>query len=186
VTINIAVAVVEGLVMAADSFSQMAIDGGGVLATHSSVEKITEIGDRQIAVMINGLGSISNRTILSLLREFEFTEYSRDPAPIKTWTVVELAENLGQFIGNRYAAQYPTPPVGERDRRPTLGLVVGGYSPGKFFPEVVEIQFPDQDCTRRWPDDPNDEPFGGWFVDFWGIRKSLKRLLFGFDLESLR
>jgi hypothetical protein len=88
-TVNIAVAVAEGLVMAADSYSQMSDSNGEVHATHNSVEKITELGDRQIAVMIHGLGSIENRTILSLIREFEFTEYSKSPAPVRNWTVSE-------------------------------------------------------------------------------------------------
>jgi hypothetical protein len=39
--------------MAADSWSQMSDDDGNVSTTHSSSEKLTEIGDRQMAVIVN-------------------------------------------------------------------------------------------------------------------------------------
>jgi len=185
-TINIAVAVAEGLVMAADSWTQMSDAAGNVSTTHSSTEKVTELGNRQIAVMIHGLGSIQNRSILSLIREFEFIEYAKKPCEIDGWTVHESSTKLAEFIESRYSTQFPPPAAGATDDRLPLGLVVGGYSPGEFFPEVVEIRFPGPTVERVLPDpDLAIRPSGGWYVDFWGIRTSLKRLLYGFDLESL-
>lgn len=183
-TINIVVAVAEGLVMAADSYSQMS-DSEGVRATHNSVEKLTEIGNRQIAVMVNGLGSIANRTILSLIREFEFQEYSKaTPPPIGSWTVTQVAETLAAFIQTHYDTEFPAPATGEADSREDLGIVVGGFSPGEFFPEVVTIAFPPGTVNRELPPGTGP-PSGGWYVDFWGVRTALKRLLFGYDLSSL-
>jgi len=185
-TINIAVAVAEGLVMAADSWTQMSDDAGNVSTTHSSTEKVTELGNRQIAVMIHGLGSIQNRSILSLIREFEFIEYGKNPCEIDTWTVQQSSENLAVFIESRYAVQFPPPAPGAPDTRPVLGLIVGGFSPGEFFPEVVHVEFPGPTVTREHPGpDPTLTPDGGWYVDFWGVRTALKRLLYGFNLDSL-
>jgi hypothetical protein len=186
VTINIAVAVAEGLVMAADSWTQMSDDAGNVSTTHSGTEKVTELGNRQIAVMIHGLGSIQNRSILSLIREFEFIEYAKQPCAIDGWTVFESSEKLAAFIESRYSAAYPAPAAGENESRPSLGLIVGGFSPGEFFPEVVSVKFPGPAVKREHPGaDLTAKPSGGWYVDFWGMRAALKRLLFGFDLQSL-
>jgi hypothetical protein len=186
VTINIAVAVAEGLVMAADSWTQMSDSAGNVSTTHSSTEKVTELGNRHIAVMIHGLGSIQNRSILSLIREFEFVEYGKKPCGIDAWTVHESSSKLAEFIESRYSAQFPPPAAGVADVRMPLGLVVGGFSPGQFFPEVVEIRFPGPTVERVHPDaNLAIQPTGGWYVDFWGVRSSLKRLLYGFDLEAL-
>jgi len=185
-TINIAVAVAEGLVMAADSWVQMANSAGKVSTTHSSAEKLTEIGDRPIGVMIHGSGSIEKRSILSLIREFEFLEYAKEPRDIDSWSVWEMSARLAAFIEARYGVALPAPPAGTSDDRPSLGLVVGGFSPGEFFPEVVTIEFPGPIIVRELPDrDLSVKPFGGWYVEFWGVRKALKRLIHGYDIASL-
>ncbi len=186
-TINIAIAVSEGLVMAADSLSQMSHpDGRAVSTLHQSVEKITEIGGRSIALMINGLGEIRKRTIISLVREFEFEQYGVRGAPIRNWTVETLASNLASFIGRGYREAYPVPSADARatESRPDLGIIVGGYSPGKFFPEVFEISFPAGIWTRRFPEAA--EPLhGGEFIEYWGQKSALDRILYGYDRATI-
>jgi len=154
------------------------------MATHSSVEKLTEIGDRQIAVMTHGLGAIASRTILSLVREFEFAEYAKDPAPIRTWSVQEFCAELMAFVKQRYDGAFPPPGQNADDHRHSLGIVVGGYSPGAFFPEVFELTLPDGKVVQRLEMAGANQQ-GFWFVDFWGVRTALNRLLFGYDLSSL-
>lgn len=167
-TINIAISVNEGLVMAADSLSQ--VGAGEVNSIHQSVEKITEIRARPIAVMINGLGEIAKRTIISLIREFEFHEYQKSTAPIRTWSVIEMSSQLKVFIGKRYDEAY-----GTDENPPDLGVIVGGYSPGSFFPELYELDFAKNSLRTVVPSKPGN-PTGEECIEYWGKRCALEQI----------
>lgn len=189
-TINIAISVAEGLVMAADSVSQMQ-QFGQVISTHSSVEKLTEIGGLPIAAMVHGMGAIENRTILSLIREYEFDQRANNPNFAQA-TVLDIASSLADFIERRYNSvqwgpppQIPTPNglIDIQPWPPQLGVVVGGYSPQQFFPEVFQIMFPGKVVTQRHPV-AGSAP-GSATITWWGVEGPLKRLLLGFDLDHL-
>jgi hypothetical protein len=177
VTINIAISVNEGLVMAADSLSQ--VSAGKVYSIHQSVEKITEIRARPIAVMINGLGEIAKRTIISLIREFEFFQHQKPRAPIRTWSVVEMASQLKVFIGNKYVEAY-----GSDQDPPDLGVIVGGYSPDSFFPELYEIDFAKNSLRAVVPSKPGI-PTGEECIEYWGKRSAIDRLYLGVDKGAI-
>ena len=166
--------------MAADSLSQMSSADGEVRSLHQSVEKITEIRGRPIALMVNGLGEIKKRTIVSLIREFEFRQYALNPPAIRHWTVSEMTEHLSLFLQERYVAAASTQSTSQKP----LGIVVGGYSPGAFFPEVFELTFPGRLIKRVFPNPPT-ESFGSGLVEFWGQRKALERLLFGYERDAI-
>jgi hypothetical protein len=197
VTINIGIAVSEGLVMAADSLTRMEDRNGEFISIHNTGEKITEIRGRSIALMIHGLGEIGKRTIISLVREFEFKEYEKTGCPIRNWTVEELCSNLHAFINARYRKEFPNPdsnlsdPDGSLsdDTKPGLGIVVGGYSPNEFFPELIELQFP---TRKRHPDGlvrvlprQSDRPTGEAHIGFWGHTKAIEQLIHGYHAESI-
>jgi hypothetical protein len=184
VTINIAIAVSEGLVMAADSLSQIS-HRDTVHSLHQSVEKITEIRARPIAVMINGLGEIEKRTIISLIREFEFENYHIPGAPIRTWSVSSLASNLLAFLAPRYNAAFPFVPGVGSDERPELGVIVGGYSPAKFFPEVYLVDFPAGVVQTIIPTDAG-LPRGEELIKYWGHDGALERIYRGYDAAAIR
>jgi hypothetical protein len=179
-TINIAIAVAEGLVLAADSMSQMQV-GNQVLGTHGSVEKLTEIGDVPVAAMSSGLGAIANRTILSLIREFEFNHYATpaQAAAFRALTVQQITDDLAMFFDSRYLATYP---VGS-PMQPVLRIVIGGYSPQQFFPEIFELTFPGKVVRQTHPQ-PGGVPGAGTI--YWaGMPVALNRLIKGVDLEAL-
>lgn len=180
-TINISIAVAEGLVMAADSMSQMQ-SGGQVLGTHTSVEKLTEIGDVPMAAMTSGLGSIANRTIVSLIREFEFDAFgTREKAnDFRQKSVQDVAELLADFFNARYCAEFQ---AGSQQTPPVLQIILGGYSPGRFFPEVFSINFPGRVLHQTHPR-PGARP-GDATITWAGVPTSLNRLILGIDLPAL-
>jgi len=178
-TINIAIAVAEGLVMAADSMSQMQVNNQ-VIANHSSVEKLTEIGDVPMAAMTSGLGSIANRTIVSLIREFEFNSYTADAAgeAFRQKTVSELTTAIADFFDTRYTAAFGVNPAA-----PILRMIVGGYSPREFFPHIHEIMFPGKSVRALHPS-PTAAPGIGSI--YWsGMPVALNRLIKGVDIDAL-
>lgn len=198
-TINIAIAVSEGLVMAADSMTQINAPNGLSLKSYPTAEKITELGNLPMATMCSGVGAISQRSIISLIREFEF---ERLPSLGKTSvepvgegekgdrpTVSGVAESLRDFIQKRYeATRWPNPPGPPIPGiavqwPPRLTVVVGGYSPQQFFPEVFEIQFPEAIINQKHP--VPGAPEGQPSITWWGVGTSLNRLLHGYDMAEL-
>jgi hypothetical protein len=177
-TINIAISVSEGLVMAADSLSQISV-GDDVHSLHQSVEKITEIRGRPIAVMINGLGEIEKRTIISLIRQFEFDEYQKQNTPIRKWPVSVLTSNLSATLQQRYDSAFEN-----SEDRPSLGVIVGGYSWGEFFPELFEINFAER-ATRQIVPSDSGPPRGEERIKYWGHISALERIYRGYDPIAL-
>lgn len=161
--------------MAADSLSQISA-GDDVHSLHQSVEKITEIRGRPIAVMINGLGEIEKRTIISLIREFEFRQYQLPTMPIRRCSVGELTSNLFAFLRDKYNAT-----VSQSEDRPTLGVIVGGYTPEQFFPELYEIDFA-ADVVRNTVQAGAGSPER---IKFWGRTAALERIYGGYDQSAL-
>lgn len=165
--------------MAADSLSQIAAGESDVQALHQSVEKITEIRGRSIAVMINGLGEIEKRTIISLIRQFEFDEYQKESTPIRTWTVSALTSSLFAFLQKKY-----NDALAESTERPSLGVIVGGYSPGQFFPELFEIDCA-EDIIRPIVPSDSGPPKGDERIKYWGQTVALERIYRGYDPTAL-
>lgn len=164
--------------MAADSLSQISA-GDDVHSLHQSVEKITEVRGRPIAVMINGLGEIEKRTIISLIRQFEFDEYQKAGTPIRKWPVSELTSNLSAAIRKKYDSAFE-----KSQDRPPLGVIVGGYSWGDFFPELFEIDFAEGAIRQIVPSDTGP-PRGEERIKYWGHIPALERIYRGYDPIAL-
>jgi hypothetical protein len=184
VTICVSVRVAEGLVMAADSVVMLAGDiptPTGVqrqmLQTFEYATKVARVKEYPMGVMTWGLGSISARSIQSLVMEFEY-EYRG--APADTFGVRTVADDLLQFIVTRYDAAYPAPTQDQ-----TLGLFVGGYSAKEFFSTQYSCELPGQ---RTWqpvrPDRPDGSPDFG--LNWYGLGDALQRLFLGFDTAALQ
>ena len=183
-TICVAVSVGEGLVMAADSATtlegELQTPTGkqhSVLKTFIYGNKLTQIKDYPIGIMSWGLASIEDRTILSLIMEFEhsYPDMKLNPG----YTVRSVADDFLKFFEPKYKNYCQS--VGTN---PTLGLYIGGYSASQFFSEAFHVEWP---ATPRWTvvrlQQANGRPnFGAnWF----GQKRALTRLVLGYDLEQL-
>lgn len=179
-TICVAVKVAEGLVLAADSATTLegTIGGqSGVLQTFEFANKIAHIKDYPIGVMSWGLGSIGERSIQSLIMEWEYNYPDKDFN--NEFTVHKVGQSLLTFLKRRYSKAYP----GTGDR-PGLGLFVGGYSARQFFADEYIYEFPgSKRLERRRPDGPDGKPQFG--ADWFGLTDALTRLIKGFDQNAL-
>ena len=104
--------------------------------------------------------------------------------------VSDVADALADFIDARYSAanwgnipqmQAGLPP---QPWPPPLGVVVGGYSPHEFFPEVYEIVFPGKRVGLKHP--PSNMPRSTSSMTFWGQTAALARLVAGANVAELR
>ncbi len=106
-TICVSVRIPEGLILAADSV--VSLEGTvttpkgqqtGILQTFDFANKIARIKDYPIGVMTWGIASISDRSIQSLIMEWEHAyPLLKDN---ETFTVRKVADELQRFISERY------------------------------------------------------------------------------------
>jgi hypothetical protein len=192
VTICVSVLSAEGLVFAADSVVTLTgilqDDKGNrqvsVIQTFNYANKVTHLKDYPIGVMAWGLASFGDRSIQSLIMEFEYGYPSM--AANSQYTVKKVAQDLVDFIKKRYedyfkTAPEPLPPPEHR----ILGMLIGGFSSKSFYAEQYQYEFPTSTELREpRPRKPDGTPtFGAsWF----GMTDALVRLIKGFDLSSLQ
>jgi hypothetical protein len=188
-SVVIVVKVSEGLVLAADSAATLAgrieTPQGpqeGVLKTFFNARKLLQIGDFPIGLLTWGTGSIGARTIESLVRQWEYEnnwtkqESLSSIAGAGPYEVATCAKLISNHLKHYYLAEYKD---WAKDQLPVLGIVVAGYSSGKFFPEVWRFILPvDQEVHNQRPDINGKPDFGAsWF----GLTDSIVRLHFGRD-----
>lgn len=170
-TIAISVRVGEGLVYAADSTSSLFtnINGTSVLSqSFHHAQKLVQVREFPVGVLTYGLGLVGARNIESLVAEFDSEVLETDfDCDVKI-----IAERLRAFLSARYDEALPPPSEGEPDERARLGVVVGGYSRHKFFPEEYALQLPGGSIVENQID-------AG--LTWWGQTDGIQRLLMGFD-----
>lgn len=184
-TICVSVRIPEGLILAADSMVTLEGtlhtaqgDDSGVLQTFEFANKLTRIKDYPIGVMTWGIASISDRSIPSLIMEWEHDYPSLKD--VKTFTVKDVADELKKFIIERYHKVFP-----DSTKRPLLGLFIGGYSKGQFFSDQYECAFPKKpDWKEVRPNKPDGSP--GFGANWFGQIAALSRLIHGYDRNGIK
>ena len=183
-TIVVAVKVNDGLVLAADS--ALAIQGGivgqppGILKTYDYGRKLSHIKDYPIGTLTWGTVLLGSRTIESLISEFEFGLPSAKDEQIKGFKIKDIAEQLREFLLERYQEQYGQ--LSLDNGLPSLGVLTSGYSDGQYFPEQYLFEFPGvPELQIRRPNKENGEPNFG--ADWFGLTDTITRLIKGADLQ---
>jgi hypothetical protein len=178
-TICLSVKVAEGLVLAADSMATLigtvSTPQGiqtHVLKTYTHANKLARFKRSPIGIMFWGAGAIGTRSLQSLIMEFEFC------AAADGTNVRAAADELVAFLQGRYGAAYPG------GKGPELGVYVGGYAAGRFFPEAYVSVFPDAVPLREIEPDSDGQPRFG--VNWFGQERPLFRLMMGYDPLAIK
>jgi hypothetical protein len=196
-SVAIVVKVSEGLVLGADSAATIAArvetpQGAqeGVVKTYYNAKKLLQVGELPIGVLTWGIGQIGLRTIESLVREWEHDQHWQSQADYDAHHkdeaasigVKACADSLYQHLSKVYAEVDEFQGLPEK-RRPGLGVVVAGYSQGKFFPEIWRFAVPaDSETADQRPDRNGKPDFGAsWF----GSIDALVRLHWGRDDRAI-
>jgi len=201
-TICVAVKVSEGLVLAADSAA--AIEGWigertgppGILKTYEHVRKLSHIKDYPIGTLTWGVALIGARSVDSLIKEYEhglpssFEEQEKakerqrgndsTPANRDAYSVHEIADGLLKHIRRFYDNEFAAEP---ESQRPPLGILVSGYSSGKFFPEMWKIELPVSVALEEIRPDKNGKPDFG--AHWYGLADAIVRLHWGRDDKAI-
>jgi hypothetical protein len=148
-TVAVACTVPDGVILGVDSAVTIG-DAGNPEKVYEDAEKIFQLGNRPVGIAIYGLASFGVRTIGSLLREFEL----KNPSGVldeNKGNIKDIVEQMRIFFSSEYTKTVvpvveavkgvPFAQIPDTDR-PGLGLIVAGFSPGMFSPEVWNIVVP--------------------------------------------
>jgi hypothetical protein len=178
-SIVLCIKVGEGLVLAADSVTsiQVASPEGdiAVVNTYEYARKLSHIGNLPIGALTWGNGLIGNRNIESLLSEFE-SEILKIHGD-ESYELKDIVQDIFDFLKKKYDAAYKEK---RTEERPVIGMLIAGFSKGKFFPEEFRFLFPKSSTPERIRPDKNNNPVYG--ASWHGQIDAIQRLYKGYDL----
>jgi hypothetical protein len=190
-SIAVAISVHDGIVLAADSASTLTPGFIGVppgtmrppplaMNVYNNANKIANLYKGEpIGCVAYGSGSIGSASISTLLKDFRYrlTNGLEKDFEIKSYTMQDLGQRLSHFLGQHAQS------LGPNDPKPTLGLMLAGYSAdktqgeGKALGEVWSIGINNGVSSPPQNMRP-DNPVG---ISFAGEAESLARILTGFS-----
>ena len=163
------VKVYDGLVLGAESMTQLFVNIGGTaqyVKSYSNARKLFQIGDLPVGVLTYGAGNIGNRSIESFLDDF-----SKQFKPTDM-RIAEVSQALFDFVRGPYEAAFQQV---EASQRPPLGFYVAGYSTGQHLGSEYEFVLPG--ATQPAAARPDEGVGASWR----GIAVPFTRLFFGID-----
>jgi hypothetical protein len=193
-TIAVAVKVHDGVVLAADSAASIMHPQAGAhgLAAwvYNNANKVFRF-TREIRIggVVWGAGSIGNVSISTLATDLaQRFRTGGDPLGVvpANYTMQEVAEKTRRFFfEEKYVAAYPAPPpvplggapAPAPPERPSLGLLLAGFSAGADLAEVYRIEINNGNCPAPILAKPAAETGYLWY----GQPDALNRLLYGYD-----
>jgi hypothetical protein len=181
-TVAVACNLSEGVILGVDSAVTLGTPGG-VVKVYENADKLFQLGDRPIGVAVYGLAALGNRNIGSYLHELEIL----NPKGLLTgpnWTMASIVEEVRAFLMKSYQKDLVSAweaATGRkwrnlrRNKRPVLGVIVGGFSSFAYLSEVwqIELPFNNRPGSARLLRPPGS--FGtNWFAMFDPIRRYIK------------
>ena len=191
-TIGVAANLSDGCILGADSAiiitGKAELPGGeqdGVLKIYDHGEKVFQLSDLPIGVMVFGMATIGPRTIESYIHEFEAEEASGQA--LATRPLGEIAEQLGSFLQERYneivrPGLAPELKLNSRhipaNKIPQLGVVLAGYSLREPLSEVWEVHV---SSVEKNPASQCIRPQGEFGTNWFGQHDAITRFIKGVD-----
>jgi hypothetical protein len=180
-SIAILISVHDGIVLAADSASTLALTHPAgppsgpnpvVLSVYNNANKIANLRKgAPIGCVAFGAGSIGSASISTLLKDFrqKITDCQDAGFDIGTYTMEGVAKLLTDFLMDHVARLPGGMP------KPSLGILVGGYSAGKSLGEGWKIQIDNGSPKPAVPLRKEDEIGISWG----GEGEAINRLILG-------
>jgi hypothetical protein len=166
------VKVYDGIVLGAESMTQLFANIGGVgqhIKSYSHAQKIFRIADLPVGALTYGGGNIGNRSMESFVHEFSQQERQQ---PENDKTVGAIAGRLLTFLRDYYNRGFGGLPEAQR---PLIGFYVAGYSPNQPLASEWEFVLPQAQVAVPARD---DQTVG---ASWRGVGVPFTRLFFGVD-----
>jgi hypothetical protein len=186
-SIVVAVKVGEGLVLSADSATSIILQSSAGPATIGNIflytRKLLHLKDYPIGILTWGLGSIGQRSIESLVKEYEdgkpsiSDKSSNNYKPDYQYDVQTIAEELRKFLLGFYEKMYQHVKI---ESQIPLGMFVGGFSRGRFFADEYAFVIPfDIESRNVSPNLPDGSPNFG--AHSYGLNDAITRYTHCYD-----
>jgi hypothetical protein len=167
------VKVYDGVVLGAESMTQLSMNVGGQqqwVKSYENAQKIFQLGDLPVGVLTYGAGNIGRRSVESFVREFSRSQAA--PGQDVAVDVEQISRNFHTFMReqhtNTFGGMAP-------EQQPVLGFIVAGYSGAEHLASEWEFILPNDPEPRRVR--PQDEIGASWR----GVHNPFSRLIFGID-----
>jgi len=179
----------DGVILGVDSAISISNPQGAVLKVYEDAEKLFQLGEKPIGVSTFGMGMFGSRAIGSYIREFELANPNNVLSTQST--VRDVVEELRKFFLQKYQnivvpmVQKATKKKFEEipdDKKPILGLVVGGFSSNAFLSEVWLILIPLHNTP--WSAQLKRPP-GNFGSDWYSLHQPIHRYFKGYDQRLL-
>jgi len=189
-TVAVACNISDGVILGVDSAVTIQASSGAIANVYENADKLFQLGNRPIGVAFYGLGEIEGRSIGSHLREFERS----DPTGVisRRTGMKAVVEQLRKYFWQKYRDHILKPIAKElgvkpsdvpEDKQPPLGLVVGGFSAGKYQSEVWDIVLP----RHRRNDTANQSrPPGSFGTSWYAMYAPIARYIKGYDYQLIQ
>ena len=156
-------------------FNKVVQKAKSVPFTHMThMTKIFSLSQLNAGIMITGISSIGDRTIKSLIEDFNKTG-TRSKKMEGMGYIKSTGQRFLDFLVDYYDKEYH-----EYKNPPYLECILGGYDKRSPIPEVVRIKFP-----KKVVEDTltiQGSPFG---IVFGGQMKEIQRIVFGTDVRNI-
>jgi hypothetical protein len=186
-SIVVAAKVGEGLVLAADSATSIILQSSDGPAKIGNIflytRKLLHLKDYPIGILTWGLGSIGQRSIESLVKEYEdgkpsiSDKSSNNYDPDYQYDVQAISEELRKFLCGYYERMYENVKV---ESQIPLGMYVGGFSRRRFFADEYAFVIPFDTASQNVsPALPDGSPTFG--AHSFGLNDAITRFTHGYD-----
>ncbi len=139
--------------------------------------KLLQIKDYPIGMVISGSSVIGNRTIEDLIYEF-----SNNHQPYETikdsFTTATIIDDLRSFLATQYQQAYQSLP-GTPLSGPILNLLIGGYSANSLYGEIYQLRLPDNKIT---PLNSSQNPYS---MNVAGQGDAIERFMSGIEIRVM-
>lgn len=180
----------DGVILGVDSAITMSDNQGRVVKVYENAEKLFQLGDNPVGIATFGMGSIGTRSIGSYIREFELED--RNNVVTNHGDIKDTVEELRKFFQEKYHEtivpllehqenmEFKDIPI---NKKPVLGLVVGGFSQDTALSQVWLIIIPFNESLNSAQRQRAEGQFGGnWFSLYAPIFRYTK----GYDQELIK
>jgi hypothetical protein len=142
-TIAIAIASADGIVLATDS-ATLSTDGRGTKQIFHQKQKLFQLHDKHpIGLITFGLNRIGTESVATLCRELRLMFSGKmkngndDWSLGDKWKITEIVDRVKEYIFDKY--YLPHFPKLPKDKR--MGFYIAGFSSGQRSPELAEMSF---------------------------------------------
>jgi hypothetical protein len=132
----------DGLILGVDS-AVTVFSGSDISKVFEDADKLFQLGSLRVGIATYGVAGLEGRTIGSFIREFE-TDNRASLASMQLRDIVEKLREFFMGVYVRFAEQVFQIPFDQipAEKKGSIALIVGGFSPGAFLSEVWEAVVP--------------------------------------------